>query len=326
MAIIPKTTSTFNNIFFMKNISIDLSSLQGKSAKEIHAILSEAKEFHIPSFFPIPAIPATPAVVENGITVVPAKEATPAVSTLDQLRSLPEYVAYKSACDEITATNEANEKSFNENPKVKQIAQAKADAKLFNEANKETDDKIVALTKEVTTLMTAKFITSENRAKISSINKQIETLRDAITYPENYELSFEVAPTYTPSPLPSIDAFFPSGINGIPALCISGLSIGSRVAKKVVATSAESAPTSGEYSSLSLAEKKELCKLIVSEIEKGKSLKDAIELVSTSHPVVLSAPASTFGNMVYKIKWGGKSKQDGSAELPVTLANYLAII
>jgi len=248
MAIFPKQQSTFNNNFFMKNISIDLSSLQGKSAKEIHAIITGAPEFHIPSFFPTPATPATPAVVENGITVVPAKEAIPAVSTLDQLRSLPEYVAYKAACDEITATNEANEKSFNENPKVKEIAQAKADAKVFNEANKETDDKIVALTKEVTTLMTAKFITAENRVKISAINKQIEALRDAITYPANYELSFEVAPTYTPSPLPSIDTFFPNGINGLPASCIAGLSIGGKVAKKVTTTVSETVTPVGDKS------------------------------------------------------------------------------
>ena len=208
----------------MKHSAESLSKLN-KSELTEHVLTLQnqvAKEYRV-----IPAVPAVPAkeayTDEQGIKhdAVAEVPAVPAVSIRAQLELLPEYHAYKAECDKIDAANAEAEKAFTENPKVLEITTAKKNAAEFQTANA---DKFAALA-AIKTAMTAK------NANMRKLTADYTLAESGITYPADYDLSFEDVPTYTPAAYPEIDTFFPNGVSlNAPASFIFGTKKSAKVA------------------------------------------------------------------------------------------------
>ncbi len=254
----------------------------------------------------IPAVPEVPAAEastnkETGI-ITPAKDAVPAVpavSITDQLLATPEGIAYKAACDAIDVANKAASESFAGNEQTKTIQTAKDNALAFRTANADTISQIDALNKQLIAendKMKAKNANMRAiKTAITGINSQIDTLEAKLTYPADYDLSFEELPTYTPTAYPNIDTFFPNGITGnFPASFLLG--------KKV----AKSASTGTKSASTSTGEKSAWAEL---PKETKDEIRAFIKANSTlSNPEILTALQAKFPAYVGAIEAAGNTK------------------
>ena len=216
------------------------------------------------------------------------------------------------------------------------IETAKKNATKFEAENAEKIAKVKNLylkLLEIQQKMSAKntpIIDMRNlRSQANEISEKLDELDAELVYPTDYADSFEALPTYTAKDYPNVDEFFPNGITGnFPASFLLASKKVSRPASASTSTSNGTRSNDGEkseFSALPVADKKVIYTAFVKEMEiNGGKTAEAITAISTQFPVVLTAPSSNFGNLVYRIKWQG-SKEDGKVEVPVTMANYLAL-
>lgn len=97
---------------------------------------------------PIAGTPATEAVIENGITTMPAKEAIPGISITDKINAIPAVKAYRDECAKIDAENALIAE------KNKPIADAQAKIDAITEANNKilSSDENKAIAEKMATL------------------------------------------------------------------------------------------------------------------------------------------------------------------------------
>ena len=283
----------------------------------------------------IAAVAAVAEHIKDGIKIA-ATLAVPAKSIIDQLHELAEYKTYKAACDAIDAENAETEKAFESSATYIKIKAAKENATKFEAENAEKIAKVTELNNsllEIQQRMSAKGVNPvtmrQLRAQANEISEKLDELDAELVYPTDYADSFEALPTYTAKDYPNVDEFFPNGITGnFPASFLLASKKVSRPASASTSTSNGTRSNDGEkseFSALPVADKKVIYTAFVKEMEiNGGKTAEAITAISTQFPVVLTAPSSNFGNLVYRIKWQG-SKEDGKVEVPVTMANYLAL-
>ena len=306
------------------NTKISVSDLTGKTKEQIIAIATDLIAAQTVAFAPIAAIEGKDEFTDEKDFLHPAVIAVPAKDVITQLRELPEYVAYSAACDEVDKANETGAKNLSDSPEYRAISAAHTAAAEFEVAFSDTFKKIGELSakvEEINSRMKAKGANLKAlKAERTPIEDEIETLTETLIYPADYELSEKELPTFTPAPYPALDFT----INGIPANLITGLERKSAKVKTAPVTAASStrnANAKTDYGALSKEEKRRFELMVISAIEGGLSFKDAMAKVGKEHPIILTAPTSTFPNVVYKVKWQGQ-KEDGKIEVPVTVANY----
>lgn len=299
----------------MKNTNESLAKL---SKIEVIAIALELEAKSQPPviFRDTPEIPAVPAVVENGITTTPEIPAVPAKSVRAQLLALAP--AYTTDCEKIEAENAAGLAAFTSSPAYIEVSTAKTNAEKFRTENAAAIAELENLQTALIAVNAKMTVRGANLKSIRTERIAIEEKMDAIdagiTYPSDYEKSFDELPTFTPAEMPNIDTYFPNGITGN---FQASFFLGARKNSAPKTNSEKSA-----YSSLTTFEKQNICRKVVAAMEAGKSLKDAKETVAIAHPELLTAPASTFPNVLHNIKWGrGQAANVGTAK-SITVANY----
>lgn len=260
----------------------------------------------------VAAIPAIPAVVDNGITTTPEKPAVPAVPEKSVHAQILEFPTVKAYYESVKLVNEQNAKITLENTPII------AENLKIKQANEAGNIRIAEITKQITSLVIADEFdgTNENylalknelktvKATLGSL-KELALLTPLPTLTENTLISFTRDNYPVITTVAGYVHFF--GITKV------------KVEKATTTTTDTTTTDKTGFSALTTAQKNELHKLFVSAIESGMSNANAVKHVGIEHPIYLTAPSSTYNNVLHQVKYQGEKAN--SNPLPITLANY----
>ena len=291
--------------------------IKGNESKEtlVNIISDITAQFptEIKTIAEVKEVKAVAPIVKDGITdlttEVKAVAAVPEKSVHAQILEFPTVKAYYES---VKVVNEANAKIAADNSPIV------AENLKITQANEAGNTRIAEITKAITALVIADDFdgTNENylalKGELKTVKSTLGTLSQIAALAPLPTLVDNTLISFTRDNYPVVTT-----VSGY--IHFFGITPKIKAEKSTTTTTTTTTDKTG-FSALTPSQKVELHKLFVSAIESGMSNANAVKHVGIEHPIYLTAPTSTYNNVLHQVKYQGEKANNNP--LPITLANY----